>query len=340
VKYALHLNEMPQPIPEEVRREIAHRVETIPFNKYPEPFGQSLIEPMARWYQCDPRQIMVAPGSSAFIRLLLAYFGLNRKGKILIARPSFTYYEQYCQAFRIPFEPWELDEKFDYVPSALDSLPEFSVVFLTTPNNPTGNTIPLDVMRRLLTQHRNSLFVVDEAYAEFVGQIMLPLLAEHDNLVLLRTFSKAFCAAGVRCGVLFAQEPIIQALMRLQTPWQITPFTIEATKVILEFAKNTRWFQEQVEAVIKERDQLFEKLVRLKSPVYTFFPSQANFLLIRSKNREAHQSLLASCAILGILIKDLSGEPRLANHVRVTIGTADANEQFYRALKRANEDQL
>lgn len=339
VKYALHLNEMPQPIPEKVHQEIARRVEKIPSNKYPEPFGQSLITQMAHWYQCDPQQIMVAPGSSAFIRLLLAYFGLNRRGKILITRPSFTYYEQYCQAFHIPFEPWDLDENFDYVPSALDSLPDYSVVFLTTPNNPTGNIIPVDVMRNLLTKHRKSLFVVDEAYAEFVEQTMLPLLKEHNNLVLLRTFSKAFCAAGVRCGVLFAQESIVQALMNLQTPWQLTPFTIEATKVILEYTENNPWFQEQVDAVIKERDRLFKMLVRLKSRVYTFFPSQANFLLIKSKNKEAHESLLLSCATLGILIKDLSNEPRLENYVRVTVGTAEANNQFYQALKKANKEQ-
>lgn len=339
VKYALHLNEMPQSVPDDLRQEIARRVERISFNKYPEPFGQSLIAPLAQWYHCDPNQIMVAPGSSAFIRLLLAYFGLNRRGKILITRPSFTYYEQYCQAFRIPFEPWELDENFDYVPSALDSLPDYSVVFLTTPNNPTGNVIPLDDMRNVLTRHRKSLFVVDEAYAEFVEQTMLPLLQEHDNLVLLRTFSKGFCAAGVRCGVLFAQESIVQALMNLQTPWQLTPFTIEATKVILEYTENNPWFQEQVNAVVKERERLYQMLNRLNSRVFTVFPSQANFLLIKSKDKEAHQALLASCATLGVLIKDLSNEPRLENYVRVTVGTADANNQFYQALKDANKEQ-
>lgn len=339
VKYALHLNEMPQTFPEEVQREIARRIEQIPFNKYPEPFAQSLVAPMAHWYQCDPEQLMVAPGSSAFIRLLLAYFGLNHKGKIVITRPSFTYYEQYCQAFHIPFEPWELDEKFDYVPSALDSLPDYSVVFLTTPNNPTGNAISLNVMRGLLSKHSKSLFIVDEAYAEFVEQTMLPLLKEHDNLVLLRTFSKAFCAAGVRCGVLFAHEPLIHALTSLQTPWQLTPFTIEATKVILEFAENNPWFQKQVDEIIKERERLFKMLVLLNSQNYAFFPSQANFLLIKSKNAVAHLSLLSSCATRGILIKDLNGEPRLENYVRVTIGTVEANTQFYQALKEANEEQ-
>ena len=80
-------------------------------------------------------------------------------------------------------------------------------------------------------------------------------------------------------------------------------------------------------------------LNRLNSRVFTVFPSQANFLLIKSKDKEAHQALLASCATLGVLIKDLSNEPRLENYVRVTVGTADANNQFYQALKDANKEQ-
>lgn len=340
IKYALHLNEMPLNMPEELRRIIADRVANVSFNKYPEPFGQSLVASLAQWYHCDPSNIMIAPGSSAFIRLLLAYFGLNKKGKIIITRPSFTYYEQFCDAYHIPFEPWNLDENFNYVPGLLEDLPDYSIVFLTTPNNPTGNVITLDMMRKLLKTHSTSLFVVDEAYAEFVDQTMLPLLKDHDNLILLRTFSKAFCGAGVRCGVLFAQEPMVQALMNLQTPWQLTPFTIESVKAILDFATQNSWFQEQVAYIIQERDALFKKLTQLKSKSYTFYPSQANFLLFKSKDRQTHQALFQACAAAGILIKDLSNESRLENYARVTIGMNEANEKFYQAVQKVNKELL
>lgn len=339
VKYALHLNEMPENMPIKLRQTIAERIADVPFNRYPDPFGQSLIGPLAEWYHCDPKKIMIAPGSSAFIRLLIGYFGLNKKGKIVITRPSFTYYEQYCETYHIPFEQWSLDEKFDYVPERLKDLPDYSIVFLTTPNNPTGNIISLDTMRDLLITHNKSLFVVDEAYAEFVNQTMMPLIEEHDNIVLLRTFSKAFCGAGVRCGVLFAQESMVQALLNLQTPWQLTPFTLETVKALLEFASKDPWFKEQVMNVIAERDALFNRLIGLNSKKYLFFPSQANFLLLKSENENAHQSLLQACAIRGIIIKDLSNEPMLENYARVTIGLREANDAFYKAVMKANEEK-
>lgn len=336
VKHPLHLNEMPENIPEELRDLIANRIKNTQFNRYPDPFGQSLTEQLALWYGCNADQIMVAPGSSAFIRLLLVYFGLNIKGKIVITRPSFSYYEQCCESLHIPFESWDLDQDFNYVSSALDSLPDYSVIFLTTPNNPTGNTLSRTSLQSLLTKHKNCLFVVDEAYAEFVNETMLPLLPKHNNLVLLRTFSKAFCVAGIRCGLLFTNESLVKAFSGLQMPWQLTPFTIEATKEILNYAEKNSWFKDRVKEIVDERDHLFQRCSDLKSKSFKIYPSHANFLLIKNYSSQVHTNLLSACADLGVLVRDLSNEPRLENYVRVTIGKKEENDLFYKAFHKTS----
>jgi histidinol-phosphate aminotransferase len=333
-EHLLHLNEMPLDVPEELKETIAERFKTVAFNRYPEPFAQSLVAQLATWYGCRPQELMVAPGSSAFIRLLLTFFGLNGCGQLVISRPSFAYYQQFCDSFHIPFTPWDLDENFQFVPSALDGLTKYSVVFLTTPNNPTGSQLSPATLRALLAKHPQSLFVVDEAYAEFVDETMLPLLKQFDNLVLLRTFSKAFCAAGVRCGVLLTNSALVSCLSGLQTPWQLSPFTIEAAKEILLYESETHWFKKQVLQIVAERDHLLEDCQESGSEHLSVFPSKANFLLIKSDTAQTHTRLLTECAQRKVLIKDLDGEPNLANCVRVTIGTPQANQLFASAFHK------
>lgn len=337
IKYELHLNEMPEDIPIQLRKKIISQLQKVPLNKYPEPFAQSITGLMSEWYGVDNKNIMIAPGSSAFIRLLLTYFSINCKGKIVISRPSFTYYEQYCNTQNIDFESWNLGTNFEYNKEEIKDLPDYSVVFLTTPNNPTGNSISLDLMESLLNEHPKSLFIVDEAYAEFLDKTMLPLIKKYDNLIILRTFSKAFAVAGIRCGVLFAQNDLVNALMGIQTPWQLSSFTIESIRVILEFIKNNSWFDDQIKKIINERNKLFNKLNKLKSNTYTFYPSEANFLMFKSKNTRHHKLLLNTCAKRGILIKNLTGEPRLNNFARVSIGSIKANNAFYKVIKDLHE---
>jgi histidinol-phosphate aminotransferase len=331
----LHLNEMPQDIPAELKRRILERFESIPLNRYPEPFADSLVHKLAGWYGCDPGQLLVAPGSSAFIRLLLTYFGLQSQGRLVITRPSFAYYEEFCQAFGLKYDTWELDDTFQYDITLLDDLPAHSAVFLTTPNNPTGNLMPTPQIETLLRRHPQSLFVVDEAYAEFTPQNLLSLLQTHNNLLLLRTFSKAFGVAGLRCGALIGTAPLIKTIAALQTPWQLSSFTIEAAKVILDYTQETRWINDRLQAVIAERERLFRACTKLAVPHFTIYPSEANFLLLQAHDVEAHAALLSACGAASIRVSDLGQKPRLSQCIRITIGTPDENRLFLGVFKQA-----
>jgi len=331
----LHLNEMPRDIPAELKARILLRLRQVPLNRYPEPFADSLAAKLAGWYGCNHNQILVGPGSSSFIRLLLTFFGLHMQGKLVITRPSFAYYEQFCLAFGIDYDTWELTNDFQYDPGGLNGLPDYSVVFLTTPNNPTGNVLAVPQLERLLNEHARSLFLVDEAYVEFTSQNTLPLVETHDNLILLRTFSKAFGAAGLRCGALIGQAATIEAVGGLQTPWQLSPYTIEAAKMIVDYARSTNWIAERVQEVVTEREKLFERCCNLATTHFAIYPSHGNFLLFQGSSAEAHLALLAACADHHIRVEDLNKKPRLARCIRVTIGRPEENELFEHAFAAA-----
>jgi histidinol-phosphate aminotransferase len=329
------LNEMPYDVPSELKDAIMQTVQQAALHRYPEPFANSLVVQLAAQYGCQPEQVMVGPGSSSFIRLLLTYFGMNMKGSLVITRPSFAYYEQFCRSFGVAYETWELDENFEYDLSGLDNLPDYSVVCLTTPNNPTGNTLPATDVEALLRQNPRSLFIVDEAYVEFAEQSLLPLLDHYDNLLLLRTLSKAFGVANVRCGILIGEASLVGALSRLQTPWQLSTFTIEAAKAVLDYDQRTGLVQNRVQQLILERQRLWQQCQDHDSADFRIFSSHANFLLFQAHTPEAHTALLAAVARHRVLVSDLGSLPRLEHCVRVTIGQPAENDLFAQAFAQA-----
>lgn len=330
----LHQNELPWSLPPDLADQLAACVRRLAFNRYPEAYAPALAHRLANWYDCSPRQVMVGPGSSSFIQLLLTYYGLRPSGQIVITRPSFAYCEQFCRAFGLSYSTWELDDAFQYNPSALGPLLPGSLVYLASPNNPTGSVITPAQLEPLLGHHSESLFVVDEAYAEFGTHTLLPLLDTHPNLIILKTFSKAFAASGIRCGALIAAAPRIEQLTRLQTPWQLPAFTIEAGCIILDYLQASPWLQNHLRLLTAERESLRHQLAQDPAgTAFTIYPSQANFLLLKAHTRRAHAALTTACARRHILIQDLDGELRLTRCLRITIGTPAENQLFLKAFQ-------
>lgn len=337
---ALHRNEMPHDIPMELKRRIADQISNVAFNIYPEPFAQSLVVDLALWYGCRPEQLMVAPGSSAFIRLLFTHYAIKPQGYIVIARPSFQYYEEYCQAFGIAYSTWELDEHLEFDENQLGKLPEQSMVMFASPNNPTGQSIPLPMLKRLLRRCPQTLFVVDEAYAEFAGNSALKLINNFSNLIVLRTLSKALSAAGIRCGALIANERTVSELTRLQTPFQVSSLTSQIVKQMLAYDRDVSWVKQQIQKVIKERQLIYETCQALLPPTWYLFQSEANFLLLKCPDHATAKRLVQTCNDHDIAIADLSNLPRLAGCVRITVGLREHNHQFISALTKCLDPTL
>jgi histidinol-phosphate aminotransferase len=206
------------------------------------------------------------------------------------------------------------------VANAVASGPD--VVFVSSPNNPTGNAQPLEVVAGLAAS-TTALVVVDEAYIEFGGDSALKLTADHANVAVVRTFSKSFAMAGARIGYVLSSPDVVADLQRVRLPYHLSSLTQAAGLVALRHAEDA---QRIVEEVRVQRDRLFDALAGFDG--LTVYPSDANFVLFVPPKPapDVWQGLVER----GILIRDLSGV--VDNALRVTAGTAEETDRFIGAL--------
>ena len=221
-----------------------------------------------------------------------------------------------------------LDGNYVYVvEEILDALSEHAphVVFLCSPNNPTGTALRPAELERIV-EAAPGVVVLDEAYWEFAGWNAHELMNDHPNLVIFRTFSKALAMAGIRLGYLLVQPELRNEIVKVQPPYPVNRLSREAALVALEHYELAR---ERAREIVNARDALYLRLEALDG--LDVFPSQTNFLLIRSRGGgpATYQGLLDR----GIVVRDLSAHPLLRDCLRVSIGTAGENESVYAALR-------
>jgi histidinol-phosphate aminotransferase len=203
---------------------------------------------------------------------------------------------------------------------------EAKLIALCAPNNPTGTVYSGDDLRRIADE-AGALLVIDEAYREFCDQDLRPLLDEFENVILLRTFSKAYALAGLRIGYALAAPPLITAMDNVSPPFPITVFSAIAAEVALEHAPR---FQKQVERVVAERERLAGAMRTL--PSVTVFPSGTNFLLAHF-DRPPDSIVRALIEERNLLISDAGGYPELTNCLRISVGTPEENDWVLAAVR-------
>lgn len=325
----LDANENPHLFPEEVRREIFNRVSGDSFTRYPDPMGHQLKSKIAEITGMKPENVVLGNGSDELIQLILQTFGGPGK-RVVIPVPTFSMYKIHGQITGT--QPVEVprDEKFDLVNDNL--LPEIKhpdtrVTFIATPNNPTGNSVPLEQICYLV-ENTDSLVVVDEAYIDFGGETALPLLRKYPNMVILRTFSKV-ALAGLRIGYLVAHPDVTRELLKVKQPYNVNAFSQIAAVTVLDFWPS---FRRQIEEIISERERLVNQLQ--KSPGVTVYPSQANFILFRVQESAAkhHQYLLEQNILIRMGLGQTHG---LEDCLRVTVGTRQENDLFLEKMNKS-----
>jgi histidinol-phosphate aminotransferase len=321
----MHANEMPWRAPGDNTQ--------AGLNRYPEPQPRALVERMSQLYGVPPGQLLVGRGSDEAIDLLVRAFCRAGQDNVVITPPTFGFYKvaariQGAGVLEVPLlrEGFALDT--DQVIAAGRSA---RIVFLCSPNNPTGNLLDEDAMlrvcRELATQ---SLVVVDEAYVEFCGRASLTSrLDQFPNLVLLRTLSKAYALAGARLGTLIASEDIIGLLRRIIPPYAIPASTVEDVLALTE-APQRATAAARIRALLDERTRMAARLARCAN-VARVLPSDANFLLLEC--RDARRFLDAGKAA-GLIVRDFSSYPGLAQCLRVSIGTPQQNERLLAAVEQ------
>lgn len=301
-------------------------------NRYPEPQPRALIERLAELYDVAPGRVLAARGSDEAIDLLLRVFCRAECDAVVVCPPTFGMYAvaariQGAQVLSVPLKAadgFSLDE--EAVLKACAS--HVKLVFLCSPNNPTGNLLDTKAILRIARKLAGrTLVVVDEAYLEFAGSESLARrIGRHSNLVVLRTLSKAHGLAGARLGALIADPEIVKLLRKVIAPYAITQLTIESAMRLLS-PSGAPAFQERIEMIRAERSRVLRALGTLPA-VSRVWPSAANFVLAEFRDAA---SALASARNARFLVRDARGHAELGDALRITIGASAQNKRLLQA---------
>jgi len=298
-------------------------------NRYPEPHPHALAARLAQFYQVGADAVLPCRGSDEAIDLLTRCYARCGRDAVVIMPPTFGMYALCArvQAAAIIEVPLRRDAGYiPDVPTLLKAVTStVKLVYLCSPNNPTGNLIDRATVVALAgALSGRALLVVDEAYVEFSGAPSLSAdLSAHPGLVVLRTLSKAHGLAGARCGAVLAHPEIIALLRRVIQPYAVTQLTIEAVFRALN-PEALEQARQRVALVISERARLAAALATRLS-VRRVWPSQANFLLVECADAGA---ALQRCRTAGLLLRDLRHLPALEQALRLSIGTPEQNDRL------------
>jgi len=332
VETNLSANENPLSLPHEVVATIMARLPEFAFNRYPDPMAGALRTQIAEANGLDAANVLVGNGGDELIfNLMLAWGGPGRK--LLTMPPTFAMYELDAhmtgtEVVEVPrrADDFSIDEKAVFARLAEGDI---DIVMVAHPNNPTGNLQPETFLIELLDA-TDALVLVDEAYFEFSRHTMRPHMARHPNLVILRTFSKAFSLAGLRVGYVLAHEDVVSELTKVRQPYSVDRFSQWVAGMVF---RERVVFESQIQELLRQRDVVEHGLGQL--PDVKVFRSEANFVLFRVDRASAvWRDLLHS---YGVLVRDLSREPGLDDCLRVSIGSAADNRRFLDAMAELME---
>ncbi|MCS2161478.1 histidinol-phosphate transaminase [Scandinavium sp. H11S7] len=300
-------------------------------NRYPECQPKAVIENYAQYAGLKPEQVLVSRGADEGIELLIRAFCEPGKDAILFCPPTYGMYSVSAETFGVEYrtvpalENWQLD-----LQAIADKLDGVKVVYVCSPNNPTGQIINPQDFRVLLEMTRGkALVVADEAYIEFCPQATLTgWIAEYPHLVVLRTLSKAFALAGLRCGFTLASEDVIALLMKVIAPYPLsTPVADIAAQALSPLGINA--MRDRVAQILEERQYLITQL-RDIACVEQVFDSETNYILVRLT---ASSAVFKSLWDQGIILRDQNKQPSLSGCLRITIGTRDESQRVIDALR-------
>ena len=297
-------------------------------NRYPDPMQKKLKQRLAEDRGVAIEQIYLGNGSDEVLNQLMIAFCTPSKDEAIILPPTFGMY-QVCadiNGVKTVAVPLTKDFQLD-VPAILAAQNKRTkMIFIPSPNNPTGNCFALEDIRLLLEQF-NGLVVVDEAYVEFAeDQSILPQLSDYDNLIVVQTFSKAQGLAGVRLGMCFGDPQIIHLMNKLKAPYNINVLSQDA---VLKRLEEQGLIQQQVLQIRKEKERIISEIKAL-SFIKKVYPSHANFFLAKvDQSSKRYKQLIER----GIVVRNPSKNVNCANTLRITVGTPDENNALISALR-------
>ncbi len=327
-KVRLSSNELPYDLPEDLRKKVAERLSSIPFNRYPDPSCEELKEALSEFFGAKPENMVLGNGSDELIYYLSIAVGELQQA-VLIPVPTFPMYEISADVLGRPKLIVELGDDFDIdLTKSLEAISsrETALAYFSYPNNPTGNLFSRDKIERI--REEGVFTVIDEAYYHYSGESFVEDALRREDTVVLRTLSK-IGLASLRVGVMIAREEVARELEKVRLPFNVTyPSQVFATVVLRE---GREFIKGAVERVVRERERLIEEMGRIEG--VEVFPSRANFILFRTPIDAdlLHSEILRR----GVLVRNMSYLPKLDRCLRVSVGKPHENDAFLEALEGA-----
>ena len=331
----LNTNENPFPpspkVGEAIARVLEHQADEL--RLYPAPESDDLRAALAQLYDLDVDQVFVGNGSDEVLALVFASFFLKER-PVLAPDISYSFYPVYAQTFGVELVQIALEADFSVDPDAYRQ--PCSGIIIANPNAPTGLLLSLADIRKLASEHSNSVIVIDEAYIDFANMhksnsdtqvSAVSLINEFDNLLVTQTFSKSRSLAGLRVGMAFGNASLIEALTRMKNSFNSYPLDKLAQAGATASVLDADYFEQTCQQVIDLRESLTTQLTALG---YQVLPSHANFVFARPKDGDA-SAVASALREQGIIVRHFD-KPRIQEYLRITIGTQAQHERLIGAL--------
>ncbi|MGA0396511.1 MAG: histidinol-phosphate transaminase [Ilumatobacteraceae bacterium] len=332
VPIRLNTNESPFPPPEAFVSEFTEAIQDVSWNRYPDRTASRLRDRLAVYHGVQPEQLFVANGSNEVLQtILLAYAGPGRR--VVVFEPGYQMHVQIARILGSEVIVIERNEDFTldgaHVREVLREV-QPHLVFLSSPNNPTGQCDD-ESMIDIIGEATDAMLVVDEAYAEFSSWSAIDRALHSDRIVVSRTFSKTWSLAALRLGYLIGSSDVIGHLWTAVLPYHLDSVKQIAGELALKFTDD---MNERVSLIVSERERVQTALIELDVDVS---PSSANFVLF--KTRRDADFMWSALLDHGVLVRNCSSWPRLEGWLRLTIGTEDENNAFLAGLQSALEKE-
>ena len=300
-----------------------------PFNRYPDPLQLQLKEKIAALKGVRPTQIMLGVGSDEPIDLIFRIFCEPSKDNVVAINPTYGMYGVCADINNVEYKQVNLNADFTLdaakVLKACDK--NTKVIFLCSPNNPTGNSLARTEIEKIVTSFEG-IVVIDEAYIDFSNEpSWLASLDQYPNIIVLQTFSKAWGMAALRCGMAFASEDIIAFFNKVKYPYNLNLLTQEA---VYKQVENADQKNEWVKALLMERKKMIESLAALPL-VKQIYPTDANFVLVKVADANGVYKQLVD---KGIIVRNRNSVTLCDGCLRITVGTPSENKQLLTALQQ------
>ncbi len=298
------------------------------YNRYPDPLQLTLKEKISSIKGVPAQNIFLGNGSDEAIDLLFRIFCEPGKDNVIIFPPTYGMYEVCAEMNAVQVQKVPLTQDFQLNLGAIEEAIDANtkLIFVCSPNNPTGNSINRDDIEVLLNNF-DGLVIIDEAYINYAKQkTFIPELTEYANLVILQTLSKAWGLAGLRLGMAFAGEPVINYFNKVKYPYNINTAT---QQLAIEALGNISSVNNWTKTTVEQKGLLQEELLKLPFTQYVY-PSDANFILVKVR---AARNIYEYLSGKGIIVRDRSKVILCDDSLRITIGTPEENKQLIEALK-------